>query len=309
MILGPERPAPVLPATITHLGIRGPVALVSAGWRHDEPRDEPLREALGIEVRNLGLYAAFRVLEREVPDLLSAYTLKQAMLRRVKERYRAAIVPALAGCRELYTRRRDPSCPWFQQAVRNIQAIDAIFLAEADRLHADFDRETRPREHPRVRAELDRIGAALDGTQAVLLAGGHVGVLRNRLSFFGFGDWLRGRAVIAWSAGAMALTERVVLFHDHTTYGVGLAELLDRGLGLCPGVVFLPHARTRLDLADVENVAILARRLAPAIAVGLQNGATLSGPRLVSTGAPDAAFTLGVDGALTPVQAVHAPAA
>lgn len=297
----------MLPETIARLGVRGPVALVSAGWRHDEQRDEPLREAVGVEVRNLGLYAAFRVLEREAADLVSAYTAKQAGLRRMKERYRAAIVPALTACRELYARRRDPACPWFVQAIRNIQAIDAIFLAECDALHRTFDDQRHPRANPHVRAEIDRIRALLDGTDAVLIAGGHVGVLRNRLLFFAFDELLRDRTVIAWSAGAMALTDRVFLFHDHTTYGVGLAEVLDRGLGILPGVVFLPHARQRLDLNDIENVAVLARRLAPAVAIGLQNCAELTSPSLTSVGARDAAFVLGADGALTPVGAVHAP--
>jgi len=256
---------------------------------------------VGLPVHNLALYAAFRVLEREASDLVSAYTLKQSMLRRVKERYRTAIVPALTAARDLYARRRDGECPWFQQAIRNLQAIDAIFLAESDRLHVDFDEQARPAGHRRVRAELDRIQGVLDGCAAVLLAGGHVGVLRNRLAFFGFEQFLPGRVVFAWSAGAMALTERVVLFHDHTAHGVGLAEVLDRGLGLVPGVVFLPHARERLALSDIENVAILARRFAPARAIGLQNGALLTGPGLTSAGDRDAALLLGADGTLAPL--------
>lgn len=307
-ILGPERPAPVLADVLRDLGVRGPVALVSAGWRHDEQRDEPLREAVGVEVRNLGLYGAFRVLEREASDLLSAYTLKQSALRRAKDRYRLALVPAIAMCRELFARRRDGSCPWFLQSIRNLQEVDSLFVAEADRLHREFEEEAHPLAHRRVRAEIDRVRAQLDGCSAVLIAGGHVGVLRNRLAFFLFDRWLRERPVIAWSAGAMALTERVVLFHDHTTYGVGLAEILDRGLGLLPGVVFLPHARQRLDVDDVDNVAILARRLAPAAAIGLQNGAVLSGPDLASTGAREAAFRFETGGTLSPLEGAHAPA-
>lgn len=261
-------------------------------------------------MQNLGLYAAFRVLEREASDLVSMYTLKQSTLRRIKERYRMAIVPALAGCRELWARRRDATCPWFQQSIRNLQAVDDLFLVESDRLHREYDEQARPFAHRRVRAELDRLRALLDGCSSVLIAGGHVGVLRNRLAFFGFEEWLRNRRIFAWSAGAMVLTERVVLFHDHTTYGIGLAEILDRGLGLLPGVVFLPHARERLALDDVENVAILAQRFAPAQAIGLQNGALLTpttadgtSVTFTSSGVPEAAMRLGLDGALTPLPA------
>jgi hypothetical protein len=95
----------------------------------------------------------------------------------------------------------------------------------------------------------------------------------------------------------------VLLFHDQTTFGVGIAEMLDHGLGLLPGLVFLPHARERLDLGATRNVAILARRLAPARAIGLQNGAVLErgvSPRV--EGRADTAFELGIDGVLHPLR-------
>ena len=49
--------------------------------------------------------------------------------------------------------------------------------------------------------------------------------------------------VIAWSAGAMALTDRIVLFHDRAPQGPGHPELYGRGLSVLSGVVALPHAR------------------------------------------------------------------
>jgi hypothetical protein len=81
---------------------------------------------------------------------------------------------------------------------------------------------------------------------------------------------------------------------------VGLAEVLDRGLGLLPGVVFLPHLHQRLDCDNVENIAIFARRFAPRMVVGLENGATLEGPALANTGARNAAVRLLPDGAIVP---------
>lgn len=296
IILGPERPDPILPRVLDELGIRGPLALISAGWRHDEARDEAMREAVDRPIHNLRLYAAFRKLERDSRELVAGYTRKQEELRHIKEHYRQAIVPAMRACQALYHGRRDPSCPWFQRAVQNLQDIDDIFLAEVDRLHQRFEVAAAPKDHPLVRGLTDEMRRLIDQSEAVLLAGGHVGVLRNRLAFFGVGDWLDGKRVIAWSAGAMALTERVLLYHDHTNWGVGIAELLDRGLGLVPGVVFLPHAQSRLDLEDEENVAILARRLRPRRAIGLHNGARLVGPDLVSVGAPGTAVELGDDG-------------
>lgn len=281
-------------------GVNGPVALISAGWRYDEERDEPLRAALGVTVHNLRLYGAFRDIERDAPDLVAAHARKQGALKAIKGRYRDAIVTALGGVQRQLADRRGAGRHWFDLAIRHMQQIDALFLAEADRLHEEFAATERPFSHPSVRAVRERISETLDQCPVVLIAGGHVGVLRNRISFFGVDQALREKDVVAWSGGAMVLAERILLYHDYTTHGVGLAEFLDRGFGLVPGVVFLPHARERLDLGRGDNVAILAARLAPLQAVALENGGGIgaNGERI---GAEGAVGILGVDGAVTPL--------
>jgi len=81
--------------------------------------------------------------------------------------------------------------------------------------------------------------------------------------------------VIAWSAGAMALAERIVLFHDRSAHGPGHPEIFDGGLSLLHGVVPLPHARARLLLDDMPRMAVFARRFAPARCVLLESGTRL----------------------------------
>ncbi len=78
--------------------------------------------------------------------------------------------------------------------------------------------------------------------------------------------------VIAWSAGAMALTDRIVLFHDRSPQGFGHPEIFGRGLGVLRDVIPLPHARARLLLDDAPRMAVFARRFAPARCVLLENG-------------------------------------
>ena len=70
--------------------------------------------------------------------------------------------------------------------------------------------------------------------------------------------------MIAWSAGAMALTDRIVLFHDRAPQGPGHPEVYGSGLSLLRDVVLLPHARARLLLDDTARMAVFARRFAPA---------------------------------------------
>lgn len=296
----------MLPEVLDLLGVRGSLALITAGWRYDEDREEPLREAVRRPVRNLRLYHAFREVEREAPDLIAAYTRKQDALRSMKEKYRVAITHAHRACCDLLHERRDADCPWFREAVDHLRRVDDVFLAEVDRLHHAFAAEAHPMRHRSVRAHVDAMRAALDDCEIVGIAGGHVGVLRNRLAFFGFDEWLRDRRIVAWSGGAMVLTDHVLLYHDHTHYGVGTAELLDRGLGLLPDVVFLPHCTTRLQLDEPENVTILARRLAPRHAIGLVNGAVLAGVAPHPLCRPMSALLLGEDGAVRPLEEVHA---
>ena len=67
-----------------------------------------------------------------------------------------------------------------------------------------------------------------------MIAGGHVASLLNRLALFDVLELAAGKPVIAWSAGAMVLTDRIVLFHDYPPYGSDIAQVLDAGFGLAP---------------------------------------------------------------------------
>ena len=81
--------------------------------------------------------------------------------------------------------------------------------------------------------------------------------------------------MIAWSAGAMALADRIVLFHDRSPRGPGHPEVYGSGLSLLRDVVLLPHARARLLLDDVPRMAVFARRFAPARCILLEAGARI----------------------------------
>ena len=155
------------------------------------------------------------------------------------------------------------------------------------RIQREFEERWQPHARDAVAAERAELGAILRNVRALAVAGGHVAVLLNRLRLFGVAELLgQGAPVAAWSAGAMALSERVVLFHDNPPQGPGHAEVLDAGLGLCAGIVPLPHARRRLDLGDRVRVALFARRFAPAAALAMEDGA-----RIEWAGRPEGAGT------------------
>jgi peptidase E len=157
-------------------------------------------------------------------------------------------------------------------AIAALRRLDAEHLRDLRAVHARFEQRWSADHHPLLARQRTDIEEIIGGAGVVCVAGGHVAVLLNRLRLFGLGRALRARPVVAWSAGAMALADRVVLFHDHPPQGAGNAELFEAGLGLLAGTVFLPHAATRLALADHDRVALLARRFAPAVAYTLDDG-------------------------------------
>jgi hypothetical protein len=156
-------------------------------------------------------------------------------------------------------------------ALADVRGIDEGHLARFDELHADFYASWRLEEREAVAAHREEVRGVLDSVGCVAIAGGHVGDLLRVLHVFHVAPHLPAR-VIAWSAGAMALTSRVVLFHDRSAQGDAPTEVFDKGLDVLPGVVLLPHARRRLRTDDAPRMARLARRFAPATCLVLDDG-------------------------------------
>jgi hypothetical protein len=166
-------------------------------------------------------------------------------------------------------------------ALQDLRRIDRQLLEGATRIFAAHGRVAAPWEAQPVVSRLrQKATDALRSARAVVITGGHVAILLNRLQFFGVDTVLRelhaaGRPILAWSAGGMLLTERIVLYYDDPPDGPAFPELLDAGFGLVKDVVLLPHARQRLRLDDPRRVGLLATRFAPAVCLGLENGAWL----------------------------------
>ena len=135
----------------------------------------------------------------------------------------------------------------------------------------EFYQRLEPHARPVIAAHRAEVEGVLREASALVIAGGHVGVLTDVMHLFNVAAFV-GSTVIAWSAGAMALTDRIVLFHDRAPQGPGHPEVYGSGLSLLRDVVLLPHARARLLLDDTPRMAVFARRFAPARCVPLEAG-------------------------------------
>jgi hypothetical protein len=281
VLLGPQRQP-----TLDAVGLEGPVATVTAGWEERESDDAELDALLAGRSVNLRLYARWLdVLERD-PEYAAAEREHRAALAELQELHLVQLDGVLGALREVARRGggrlqvRDAARADAESVVR---LVDERHLARVGEERAAFEALWRPGE--RAADHRAAVGRVLDGAAALAVAGGHVGVLGHVLRLFAVTGMSRPPVVVAWSAGAMALTERVLLFHDRAPHGPAHAEFADVGPGWVPSVVLLPHARRRLRIDDRARMAELAVRAAPARCVVLDDGVRLD---------------LGADGGLPP---------
>ncbi|MCA9491152.1 MAG: Type 1 glutamine amidotransferase-like domain-containing protein, partial [Myxococcales bacterium] len=267
-----------------------------------------LREAHKAPPLNRHGYGDRDVLERiDIDTLRAAWRARQDELARLRRFHRQRLYPSLQVVRDLLATRADGDLladEALQHALADLRRIDDQLLQSAERIVHAHESASKPwTANDLVRRLTDRAHEVLRSARAVAITGGHVAVLLNRLQFFGVDQILRelherGTPILAWSAGSMVLTERIVLYYDDPPDGAGHPELLDRGFGLSKGVVMLPHASKRLRLDDKRRVGLLATRFAPAVCIGLENGAWLcrDGDRFTNGGAPGTAVRLFPDG-------------
>lgn len=277
IVLGPQRLRPTVAQAVRDVGVAGPVAVVTAGWEEREDEDGELREHVGADAVNLRLYERVEDVFRRDPELLDAMRARHDTLRALQALYRLRLGFALEAARELLARQDASGLVEAERvsAIEAVRLLDAHHLERVRGVHAEFDERWRPRERSAVQRHRAELDALLAGTGALCVAGGHVAILLNRMRVFDLTELVGARPIVAWSAGAMALSERVVLFHDSPPQGPGDAEVLETGLGAFPGLVPLPHARRRLRLDDAPRVRLFAERFGPSACVALDEGARL----------------------------------
>jgi hypothetical protein len=277
VLLGPQRLKPTIDKELERWGIPGPLATITAGWQEREAEDDELQEFLGHRCVNLRLHARSEQVFREDPELFQANRDKQDTLRHLQDLYRGRLAHALDAARELDQTGAPAELVEAERdaAVLALRLVDKQHLARTRQVQREFELQFRPTARPAVERHYRDLRATLSSCYALLIAGGHVASLLNRMRLFELEGLLtslpRPLPVFAWSAGAMAITERVVLFHDSPPQGPGNAEILGEGLGLLPGIVALPHASRRLRLEDRKRVSLFARRFKPDLCVALDD--------------------------------------
>ena len=272
VLLGPQRLKPTLSAALKQSKVKGSIAVVTAGWEEREGEDRELAEHVGIEIRNLSIYQRVEDIFERDGELFEAMRGRHNTMRKIQTYYRLQLAHALESARELLGRSDGESeflDPARDDAIRAVRQLDADHLKRITEVHAEFDAKWTPGDREHVAHHRKAIASEMSACQALCIAGGHVAILLNRMRLMDVIGLAPKVPIFAWSAGAMVLGERVVLFHDSPPQGAGDAEVLECGFGLCKDVVALPHASRRLRLEDKTRVELFARRFGPAKCIAL----------------------------------------
>ena len=275
ILLGPQRFRTTAGSVLRSVAPDGQIATVTAGWQDRESDTAELDQVLEGRGRHLNLYGrlldllatdrrfadAAAVHQEAVDELVSIYSLR---LQRALETTYAV--------QRRNVRRTDLLASAVTDAVDVVRSIDGWYLDALDRIHDELRRGAAVETSEPLQRHRVEVAGLLGEASAMVIAGGHVGLLLRCLQLFDI-DPPAELPVVAWSAGAMALTDRVVLYNDRGPSGVVGSELWDRGLGRAPRVVALPHARRRLRMDDPSVLRVLVRRFADARCVLLDDGA------------------------------------
>lgn len=302
-LLGPQGPTPDVGEVLRDLGITGPVALVRAGYQERETEDSELIAALGVPVKNLTLHARGNEVFKHAPEYTTAYHTRQQRLRHMQAFYRTRLDGTEDAAKKISVRYVEPELLAQEEkvSVDVFRHMDNDHVERCQAVRTAFDKAWPADKVASLAKHRRELRVVMDQTSALVIAGGHVASLHNRLQMFDILATNGDKPIVAWSAGAMVLTDRIVLFHDYPPYGSDIAQVLEPGASLVKGYVVLPDPRRRINLDAKTGIQQFARRMAPATCVAMDHGARLifdgddlkfaKAIRLTTTGAAEADWT------------------
>ena len=277
IMLGPQSPDSNLKSAIASLSVNGPVVSITAGWRDSEAEIDELQATIGSPIEDLNLYHLAEELFSREPKLHALHRERQDKLLELQRLYRIRLTPGMTAARKLIRDKAKSDLLRLEQraAISQVRALDRHHLRRLSAIHQEFDRRRAALFIPGATSLVQALQQKLAESSLVLIAGGHVAVLINRIRLFRLGEMLAQKPIVAWSAGAMVLGERIVLFHDDAPQGKRDAEVMDAGLGIVRNVIPLPQAKSRLDWSSRNRMALFSRRFAPAKCCTLDDGSMI----------------------------------
>jgi hypothetical protein len=300
-LLGPQRFLTTAGAVVRGLGVDGPVATITAGWEERESDDAELDSVMNGRSRNLRLFGRMmHVLERDADVAAAALALRDAV-DDLAHLYSLRLQHAIDAVYAVRRRkgRADVLAAADADALEAVRRLDRWYLDEVRTLYGEAYASGATESSSLWAENRAEVTEQLASASVLAVAGGHVGMLLRTMQFFSVRPPPE-LPVVAWSAGAMAMTRMVVLFNDFAQTGA-VAQVWDRGLARVERVIALPHARRRIHLDDRVRMEVFVRRFEGYACLLLDDGARVAvGP---DGALPPGARVLRADGTVGVVEA------
>ena len=278
ILLGPQRPHINLDSAIAQSGIGdAPIAVISAAWQEAEGDIGDIQHLVRNPLHDLGVYQRADSVFAADDALLAAYRTRQDQLIEQQRMYRLRLQQLMIAARAILLVEGNVTAVAEERrhAISQLRALDKHHLHQVRKINARFDEHYSVQRHQLLADNVAALREEMSQCETVLITGGNVVVLMNRLSLFGFDSLLRDKNIVGWSAGAMVLCDRIVLFHDRMPQGRRDPEVMCEGLGIIPSTVLLPDARGRLRKNEPVRSSLFSRRFSPATCLTLDNGSLL----------------------------------
>lgn len=278
LVLGPQRPDIYLGTATERLVPKDArIAVISAAWQEAEGDLGDIQQVMDNPLHELGLYQRADTVFAKDDALKSAYRLRQDQLKKQQRLYRMRLRQLTIAARSILKIDGDPVliADERRHAISQLRALDRHHLNQISKISARFEDTFRLENSSLLADNVAELEEELSRCEYVLLTGGNVVVLINRLKLFGLGPLLKNKNIIGLSAGAMVLTNRIVLFHDRLPQGRRDAEVMCKGLGLISDTVLLPNARQRIRKTEAVRSSLFSRRFSPATCLTLDNNSQL----------------------------------
>lgn len=278
VLLGPQRPTRNITEAVANAGLPdGPLAVISAAWQEAEGDIDDVRELVDRPLEDLRLYRRAEEVENRDPELAAATRRRQERLIAQQRIYRLRLKQLSIAARHTLRAEGESEMLAAEQrhAIAQLRALDRHHLHRTEKIWSEFSERYNPDSHALLAEQSVEIGEMIGRCAGILITGGNVAILLNRLRLFGLDRYLRTSPIIAWSAGAMVLAERIVLFHERSPEGRRDAEVFGAGARIVPGYVFLPDTKQRLRTSEKTRVGLMSRRFSPDVCLALDSGAEM----------------------------------
>ncbi len=288
LILGPQRPKLILGREMRKYELdRGKIVVISAGWQAAEGDIEGIRGEVEQPVDDLQLYQHCEAVFAKDPELHAAYRQRLETLTELQHHYRLRLKQHNIAVRQTLRATGSPDVLVEERhhAMEQLRALDLHHRSQMNAAQARFDREFNVITSPALATHTKAVHEQLAEADTVIITGGNLLVLINRLRLLGLKSLLAGKNIVAWSAGAMMLGDVVVLFHDRMPQGLRDAEVIDEGLALLSNSYVMPDAKNRLRIGNKLRMSAMSRRFEPAVGYQLNSGsmALFEGGKLIDS--------------------------